>query len=334
MTDRTIEHLPKEIIEQRNQVVTATNLGRFWKPCPGTGEGYLCCGYQIITPATGCGMYCAYCILQEYHEYQHQVVYENFSDLEKEVHEGLAKRKGVVRFGTGEFGDSLYLEEKYGLSRKIAALLKPYPNTIVEFKTKCSTVEHLKNIKDPSKVIIGFSMNTLKAIAALERGTASLKERLEAARRCEEMGFWVAFHFDPMVWYPQWKEDYRYVVDRIFSTIKDPEKIAWWSVGGFRTIPSLKKRLRDYNLHLPLFSGEMILGNDGKLRYFRPVRVEFYSAMQDFIEAYSPSITLYLCMESPEVWRASGMVKRIPQGLPRYLDRRAEEMLQLNKEIH
>jgi hypothetical protein len=32
-------------------------------------------------------------------------------------------------------------------------------------------------------------------------------------------------------------------------------------------------------------------------------------------------------MESAEVWRDAGMMARIPQGLPAYLDRQAERMV-------
>ncbi len=327
-----VSDIPGEIVRERNKLVTRTNKGKFWKPCPGTGEGYYCCGYQILTPLTGCGMYCSYCVLQEYYEYQFQVLYENYADLEAEVHQGLAGKKGVVRFGTGEFCDSLYLEERLGLSQKIAELLVPYPNVLVEFKTKYASVTSLKNISDPSKVVIGFSLNTPDVISCCEKGTSSLEERLNAARACEEMGFWVAFHFDPIVWYDKWKKDYPMVVDYIFSTIKDPRHIAWVSLGGFRTIPSLKNRLREYNRHLPLFSGEMILGSDRKYRYFRPIRVDFYRTMQNSIEKYYPDCTVYLCMESRDVWEEAGMLRRIPGGLTRYLDKRAKVILGLQKE--
>lgn len=326
----TVSKIPDAVMQERNRLVTQTNTGNFWKPCPGTGEGYLCCGYQILTPLTGCGMYCSYCILQAYYDYQYQVLYENYTDLIIEVQQRLEKKKGIIRFGTGEFGDSLYLEEKLGLSYKIATLLQPYPNVLVEFKTKAASVHSLKHISDPSKVVIGFSMNTPSVIEWCEQGTASLEERLEAARLCEEMGFWIAFHFDPMVWYPQWENEYQDVVKRIFTFVRNPHRIAWWSLGGFRTMPSLKARLRRYKQHLPLFSGEMILGTDKKLRYFRPIRVDFYRTMQKSIDAYYPECTLYLCMESRDIWEEAGMIHRIPGGLVRYLDERAAEMLGLD----
>ncbi|MDD5676034.1 MAG: radical SAM protein, partial [Chitinivibrionales bacterium] len=311
----------------RKAVVHQIHKGEFLKPCPGTTAGYLCCGYQILTPLMGCGMYCRYCVLQAYFEDHRQIVFDNFYDLEKEVHQKLAGKKGVVRLGTGEFADSLYLEPSLGMSQKIAALLAPYPNVIVEFKTKSTNVEFLKSIKDPSKVIVGFSMNTPAMISALERDTATLAQRLDAIRKCIAMGFWVAVHFDPMVYYPKWEAEYRDVVKQIFQAIPDGRKIAWWSMGGFRTMPALKQLLVDHNLHLPLFAGEMMLGVDRKYRYLRPLRVAFYSALREEVENHFKETPLYLCMESPEVWHECGMIGRIPHGLAAYLDVRAKQML-------
>ncbi len=327
--NKNIKDIPIEIMRERNKIVAETNRGEFWKPCPGTGDDYNCCDYQIITPLTGCGMYCSYCVLQEYHNQSHQVHYDNWEDLESEIKEKLKSWDGVVRFGTGEFADSLYLEKKLGISQKVAEFLAPYDNVLIEFKTKSTNIEPLKNIEDPSKVVIGFSMNTQYMIDILEKGTASLEDRLEAAAKCEEMGFWVAFHFDPMVWYPDWEQEYAEVVEKIYSTIKNYSKIAWMSLGAFRIMPSLKKKLISYGRHLPLFAGELVLGTDRKYRYIRSVRNRFFNRMQKEVEKYYPDTTLYLCMESPQVWRDSNMAKRIPEGLTHYLDERAKEMLGL-----
>ncbi|MBD3346549.1 MAG: radical SAM protein [Chitinivibrionales bacterium] len=319
--------MPDNALKDRKAVVTAVNSGEFLKPCPGTTRGYYCCGYKVLTPLTGCGMYCAYCILQVYFEQQCQVLYKNFGDLKSEIKQKLNSSTGTLRIGTGEFADSLYLENEYGLSRKIAGLLSPYPNVLTEFKTKSSNVAALKEIENPKKVVVGFSMNTPRMINAFEFDTASLEDRLNAAALCEKMGFRVAFHFDPMIYYPEWEHEYRSVVQSIFGSIQNPDKIAWISLGGFRTMPVLKKLHFNNPAYRSLFCGEMVLGEDRKLRYFRPIRVEFYQAMKEEIEKYSPRATLYLCMESPEVWKDCGLITRIPKGLVHYLDRRAEEML-------
>ncbi|MCL2219141.1 MAG: hypothetical protein FWC23_04220 [Chitinispirillia bacterium] len=325
---------------ERREIRTAIHKGEFWKPCPGTSDDYLCCGYQILTPMTGCGMYCCYCVLQVYFDNQYQTVFENLCDLEAEVRRKMEScpdfQKHVVRIGTGEFGDSLFLENKLGLSKKIADILDRYDNVLVEFKTKSVNVSTLDQIKNPRKAVIGFSMNTERMVNQLERGTAPVIERLKAARRCADMGFSVAFHFDPIVWYDGWEGEYRSAVSMIYDFIDDPRKIAWCSMGGFRCMPSLKSALRGAGMDLPLFAGEMITGADGKLRYPRTLRVDFYRVMDDQFKRHHNNAPLYLCMESREVWEECGMYGRllsIPgiynenDALARFLDARAESIL-------
>jgi len=327
MNDQKPESSIRSAGSGRKTLKKAINKGEFWKPCPGTTGGYLCCGYQIITPLTGCGMYCRYCVLQSYFEEEGRVLYENFDDLKKEIHEKLSRWNGVVRFGTGEFADSLHAERETGVSVAVAELLEPYSNVIVEFKTKSTVIEPLAAIKHPEKVIIAFSLNTPAAISLMERDTAPLEERFRAAAECLEMGFNVAFHFDPIFRYGSWDKEYPSVVDLIYDTVRDTSKIAWVSLGCFRSNPALKTRLKQFDEHLPLFSDEMITGDDGKIRYFRPLRVEVYRVMKEAFYARQHDAPIYLCMESPEVWEDSGMMDRIPDGLPAYLDRRAMALL-------
>jgi spore photoproduct lyase len=264
-------------------------------------------------------------VLQAYLENTHQTIFENFDDLEREIHDKMRNKKGILRFGTGEFGDSLYLDHLSNFSTKISSLLEPY-NAVVEFKTKSVNIVNLHKIKHPERVVIGFSLNTPAMIRLLEKNTASLDERFLAAEECVKMGFFVAFHFDPMFHYTNWEEEYRDVVKRIFDHVP-AQKIAWVSMGGFRTMPSLKNVLKEQGDYRTLFSGEMINGEDGKIRYYRPLRVAMYAAIVDEFDAHAPDAALYLCMESPEVWEESGMKRRIPDGLVRYLDRRAQQML-------
>jgi spore photoproduct lyase len=276
-------------------------------------------------------MYCRYCVLQVYFDNQYQTIFENFDDLEREARQKMENnpeyKNGVVRIGTGEFADSLYQEDRLGLSKKIAGIFDRYDNVLAEFKTKSVNISTLSQIKNPRKVVIGFSLNTARMAGLLEVGTAPIAERLKAARRLEEMGFNLAFHFDPIVWYDNWEEEYRQTVSMIYDHIKDARKIAWCSMGGFRCMPSLKTELRKFGADMPLFAGEMVLGADGKLRYPRTIRAEFYRAMDDQFKKCQPDAPLYLCMESREVWEECGMYSRIAGlgggGLAGFLDRRA-----------
>jgi spore photoproduct lyase len=46
-----------------------------------------------------------------------------------------------------------------------------------------------------------------------------------------------------------------------------------------------------------------VLGPDGKLRYFQPLRVAMYRKMLGWMRRAAPTVKVYLCMESREVWR-------------------------------
>jgi len=51
-----------------------------------------------------------------------------------------------------------------------------------------------------------------------------------------------------------------------------------------------------------LFCREFIRGLDGKMRYFKPIRIEMYRKMVAWIRNCSADVSIYLCMESGEVW--------------------------------
>jgi spore photoproduct lyase len=155
---------------------------------------------------------------------------------------------------------------------------------------------------DPrGRVVVAWSMSPQRVIELHEHGTASLRERLTAARRCQDAGYRLGFHFDPMIEYPGWQEDYRELLERLVATV-DWRRIAWLSMGVLRMTPALKRVMRERFPRNPLVAGEQVLCPDGKLRYFQPLRVSMYRTMLQFIRRAAPTLKVYLCMESREVW--------------------------------
>ena len=59
-------------------------------------------------------------------------------------------------------------------------------------------------------------------------------------------------------------------------------------------------RRRFPNSLLPL--GELVPSADGKLRYFKPIRLELYRAMLEWIDRWGEGTEVYTCMERPDVW--------------------------------
>jgi spore photoproduct lyase len=315
-------------VERGKQALFLTrNKGGFLKPCPGTRE-YRCCDYQILHIASFCTMDCSYCILQSYFHPPMLQFFVNREDLDDEL-TALFQNGRISRVGTGEFTDSLIWERWSDLTPHLVKRFAGQDKAVLELKTKTVNIEQLKNLDHRRKTILAWSLNTPSVIQSEERRTASLDARLKAAARCRKWGYPLAFHFDPMVLYDGCEDDYQKVVQRLFQHI-DPANIVWISLGTFRFMPSLKpiiaKRFPDSTIPY----GEFITGLDNKMRYFKPLRIDLYRNMVEFIKSEAPEAAVYYCMEDEEVWeKTMGLVPSADGGVGRMLDESAARVCNL-----
>ena len=303
------------------------NKGAFIKECPGT-RSYTCCGYQILHMGTFCTMDCSYCILQTYFHPPLLQYFVNYDDLMKEL-DRLFLKKSITRIGTGEFTDSLIWDHWTDHSGLLVSRFSKQSRAVLELKTKTSDVKSLKAHWHNRKTIVSWSLNTPRVIKSEERHTASLSARLRAASNCELWGYPLGFHFDPLIIYDGCEEEYLHVVKQLFDHVSS-ENIVWISLGTFRFKPDLKSVIQKRFPRSKIIYGEFISGLDGKMRYFKPLRIELYRKMVSFIKKFAPDVTIYLCMEDDETWQKSfGFVPSDFGGLPRILDESAAKHCRL-----
>lgn len=314
----------KDPVSRGKQVLFLTrNKGPFLRACPGT-KSYLCCGYQILHIGTYCTMDCGYCILQAYF---HPPVLQFFVNREAlfEELDGFLNSETLPfhRVGTGEFTDSLIWEPWTGLSRELVSRFGTQDRAVLELKTKTCEIEQLKEVKHNRKTVLAWSVNTPSVIRSEERRTSSLEARLKAASRCEAWGYPLGFHFDPLILYDGWEQDYRKLVKRLFNAVS-AKNVVWVSLGSFRFMPSLKPIIQKRFPESKIVYGEFIPGLDGKMRYFKPLRIALYRRLVEMIRDVAPEITVYFCMEDEEVWeKALGFVPEKEKGLAVMLDQAA-----------
>lgn len=301
--------------------------GEFLKPCPGT-KNYICCGYWILNVGTNCPLDCTYCILQAYFNQPSLRVFVNLPEELAGVGDFLdTNRQRLFRIGTGEFTDSLALDAVTGWSDTLLPFMAQRKNAVLELKTKTDNVKALITSSYRDRIIVSWSLNASEISSREEKGAPTIRKRLEAARACQREGFLLGFHFDPMIHYPGWQEGYAGTVEMLDRFI-DPKKVIWISLGGLRYIPGLKSIIRRRHAGTPILNGEFIQGLDGKMRYFKPIRMEMYSFMRSMLREWNPDLCIYLCMEGEEVWEnALGWSPKGTEGLSRYLDQRVEGFL-------
>jgi spore photoproduct lyase len=319
----------KDPIQGGKQTLYLTrNKGAFVKNCPGT-RCYTCCDYKILHIGTFCHMECTYCILQSYFHPPVLQYYVNHADLLAELRDVFAQQR-TYRIGTGEFTDSMIWELWTDLSKLLVPVFSGQDYAALELKTKTTAIEVLKALPHNRKTIVAWSLNTNRVINQEERRTASLCARLKAAAKCASWGYPLAFHFDPMVIYEGCEKEYQHVVQQIFTHV-DPASIVWISLGTLRFMPALKGIIQKRFPDSRIIYGEFISGLDGKIRYFKPLRIELYRKMVAWIKEFAPDVLIYLCMEDDEVWTKSlGFIPSDHGGLPKLLDVSAMRHCKLN----
>lgn len=292
--------------DSQDELVIAGQSGRFLKKCPGTPV-YQCCDYYVLNLGVGCFSNCHYCYLHHYMNTPF-TVYANLDDMFVEVREFCAKRPNkTIRLGSGEFIDSVGIDDIADLNRILVPALTGIENIIFEIKTKSSSIDHLLGLNHHDRAVIAWSVNSEKMIAWEEPQADSLADRLKAAAKCRANGYKIGFHFDPLIHYEGWEEEYERVVDKIFEAI-EPEDIAWISLGALRFNPALKPIIKRKFPESRLIYGELLPGLDGKLRYPLSLRREMFRRLNEAIKSHGGAVPVYLCMENKDLAEEVGAI--------------------------
>jgi len=303
------KHLPVEQVQDlwpdgQKTLFLCRNKGRFFEPCPGT-KHYLCCLYKILNFASNCHLNCTYCILQAYLNNPFMVLYTNTDEMFKELDKVFTQNPNTFhRIGTGEYTDSLILDHLTSFTQLVVPYFAGKSNACLELKTKTDCIENLEGLEHGGKTIVSWSLNAEPIIKSEEKNGCSLGGRINAAHQCQKWGYKLGFHFDPLIYYPGWEGDYKKAVEKLFRTI-NPASICWISLGCLRFIPKLKPIIKKRYPKSRILYQEFIRGLDGKMRYFKPIRIEMYTKIAGWIKGYNPKTLIYLCMESNEVWEKS-----------------------------
>ncbi|NOR15414.1 MAG: hypothetical protein GQ544_06905, partial [Candidatus Aminicenantes bacterium] len=155
------------------------------------------------------------------------------------------------------------------------------------------------------------SLNAGTIARSEEKSAPPVHERIEAAHKVALKGYRVAFHFDPLIYFSGWKKEYSEVAEELLSRIP-VDKIAWISLGSLRFPPSLKEIIARRFPESNILYEEFIRGLDGKVRYFKPLRIRLYTHLvKALLDGGKRKIPLYLCMESKEIWR--DVLKKEPE---------------------
>ncbi len=273
----------------------------FLKPCP-CSCGSAGCGYNLINLGFGCRFECEYCFLQQYQNLHAVLLPANVDEFLAKI-DGAKFRTGPFdrpRIGSGEFTDSLVFDDLTQYSAQIVPFFRARPHLQFEFKTKSVNIGGLLNVGGCENVVVSWSVNAAPVTNQAEHFTPGLTARLHAACEVARAGYRLGFHFDPVVIYEGYRQDYARTVEEMAGTLPH-DKIAWISVGTLRFSRELKKQIETRFPHNTILDGEFLLDFDGKMRYSDAQRLEAYRFLVPLLRKTFPNAVVYLCMEDPAI---------------------------------
>lgn len=273
----------------------------FLKPCPCSCAA-ACCGYNLINLGFGCRFECEYCFLQQYQNLHAVLLPANVEEFLQKI-DHVAFRKGPFdrpRIGSGEFTDSLVFDDLTHYSEMLVSFFRQRAHLQFEFKTKSTQVEELLKIGGQENIVISWSVNSEYITKNAEHFTPPLAARLHSACEVAKAGYRLGFHFDPVIIYEGYQEDYARTVEHMADVLPQ-DKIAWISVGTLRFSRELKKMMETRFPDNTLLNGEFLLDFDGKMRYSDIQRLEVYRFLIPLLRKTFPKAYVYLCMEDPVI---------------------------------
>ena len=266
--------------------------------CPVASESTRCCNLLTLDSVESCGFDCSYCSIQSFYN-QNKVAFDgNFAQKLKKLK---LDPNETYHIGTGQSSDSLMWGNKEGILDALFEFAKKNPNVILEFKTKSNKIEYFLENEVPSNIICTWSLNTPIIIENEEHLTASLEQRIEAARKVANKGVLVGFHFHPIVQYENYLDDYKKVYDTLIDTF-DSKEVVLISLGTLTFIKPVIQKLRSRNFKSKILQMPFENAN-GKASYPLETKKEMFKHAYLSFKAWHKEVYFYLCMEDQSLWK-------------------------------
>ena len=122
--------------------------------------------------------------------------------------------------------DLITFEPEYGLHDLFTRTLAQYEERWGHFHTSGWNVEWMADLPHRDR-LVGVWSTTCETVAReIEGGTGHAIDRIEAARKCQEMGIPVRYKFKPVIPVRNWREEYARIIEQMLKLTK-PETMGF-----------------------------------------------------------------------------------------------------------
>ena len=289
-------------------------------------RGIICQSAWQLYGISGCAFMCDYCgfggvnkIFLNIEEYLEHI--EDWLALDPKQMVYKWDNQTDVNIYEPEWGWTEALVRYFGQRKKPEGQNDKY---FLIYTGKSANVNFLLDLPHNGHAIIQWSTAARTQCTLIEKKTAPMEARIEAAAKCQEAGYIVRHRLSPIIPVKNWREENREMIDLIFKT-HQPDVISLCSF-GWMNFTSMKSCM---NLDLidpqfvrameamEPFLTERGYSSGGGHPIPHDARLIMLEFLVDEIRKRSPNCVISLCLETPEMWSVLG--KKIDQVPSNYV---------------
>lgn len=246
---------------------------------------------------SNCHLKCSYCILQSRIADQSIItLYTNLDEIMNELQKQFSEIPQGSIVGTGQTGDSLALEDLTRLNQRLIPFFGTQDRITLELKTRCANVASLLSLDHNGKTVVSWSMVPENVQAGEESQTAPIQERIEAIQACQNAGYPVGLHFDPIIHHTGWEKNYKRLINQLFSKIGE-DRVYWVSIGTLRfpvkQVAMIRKRYPNSRRIL-----RNLISKNHIMDYPERLQNAIYGRMREYLHPYVDENKVYISTET------------------------------------
>ena len=211
--------------------------------------------FYYCTPILNCIYNCEYCFLQGMYSSANIVVFTNTEEVKDAVKKQILERKypdEPLLLSLSYNTDILALENILPLTKQWIDFANNTDDLFMEIRTKSGLTSSFNKLKPSKKILFAWTLSPNNIIQKYEHKTPLLERRIMSIQKIVDSGWPVRLSFDPILIYPNWKEDYKQMFERIKETISG-DKIFDITIGVFRMSEDFYNRIKKTKPNSDLF---------------------------------------------------------------------------------
>ncbi len=262
--------------------------------------GWVCTPAWQLHTIVGCHYRCTYCGLGHYVNLLMNM--EEFVEALPALIDEHAPDQGLFQYDNGT--DTVSFEPEYGGSKLMIDFFAGREKQFLElYVGKSANVEFMLDYDHRGHTVCCWSLSTRTQAREIDWLSASMEERIEASRKCEEAGYHVRHRFSPIVPVRNWREEIREMIELLFAAC-NPDVITFETL-RYVNYEQLQTQF-DPEMLDPEFLALMKADAREKVQSGEEIPVEFrreiYRFVIDELERVSPQTPYAFCRELRDTW--------------------------------